>query len=369
MTDEHVVAIREGENRVAVRRNELVLGHFRLSVWAQRLFLILVAHVDQRTTPDTVFRFEIVELARWLGIARQNLYTDLVPAIFELENTKLEVARLDGKPGVVWLGLIQNRQVFSASSRDRAMRAADGVLMFRIYEELLPFVKELSSRFTVTELRYALRLRSSFSQKIYDLLKANHWRGRSFELDMTELRGLLAIAPEEYGKFSDFRRNILEMVEREICQKTDIRFTWDGVKAGNRIVAIRFTYSERAGDDIEFLPETRDDKLLQRLAKAGVKAETAADLVRLYGDSDPSRIVWALDEALRQHRAGKIKTTPAAWITSAIREDWRPQRPLFAARERIADDERSGIDGEAALGAGFAERLKKIELARRQASR
>ena len=231
-------------------------------------------------------------------------------------------------------------------------------------DELLPLIKELSSRFTRTELVYALRLRSSFSQKLDDLLKANRWRGGSFELELNELRSLLAIEALEYQKFSDFRRNILEVAEREIAQKTDIRYIWQGVKSGNRIVAIRFSYSAHAGGNIEFLPDTTDDKLLQRLAKAGVKAETAADLVHHYGASDPSRIVWALDEALRQNRAGKIKTSPAAWIIAAIKEDWWPHRPLFVQMDRVPDSARSGANEEQALVAGFAATLERIEKAR-----
>ncbi len=319
-----IVSIREGENRIAVRRNELVLGHFRLSVWAQRLFLILIAHVDDDTTRDTVFRFEIAELARWLKIDRSNLYSDIIPAIQELERTKIRIERTDGNAGYVTIGLIQNRQGFVSRGRDSELRVKDGAVEFFIYEELLPFVKELSSRFTKTELVHALRLKSSFSQKIYDLLKANRWRGGSFTVDIGDLRALLAIGAREYAKFSDLRRNVLEVAEREIGDKTDIRYTWSGTKRGNKIVAIKFSYTRLGGSDIEFLPDTTSDRLLQRLTKAGLRSEAAADLVRLYGTTDPNRISWHLDEALRLHRAKKLKS-PAAWITAGIKEDWRPQ--------------------------------------------
>ena len=115
------------------------------------------------------------------------------------------------------------------------------------------------------------------------------------------------------------------------------------------------------GGNIEFLPDTTDDKLLQRLSKAGVKAETAADLVRLYGSSDPHRIVWHLDEALRQHKAGKLKS-PAAWILSGIKEDWRPQKPLFEALARVRDTARSEAeDIQHISAAGFAATLEGLE--------
>lgn len=360
----HVVSIREGENRIAVRRNELVLGHFRLSVWAQRLFLILVAHVDTDTTADTVFRFEVATLARWLGVARTNLYTDLIPAIQELMRTTIRVERIDGLPGYMEVGLIQNKNGFVSATRSAELRLQDGQIEFFIHKELLPFVKELSTRFSRTELVYALRLRSSFSQKLYDVLKANRWRGNSFELQMTELRALLAVGETEYSSFGDFRRNILEVAEREISQKTDIRFVWDAAKTGHRVTAIRFTYANAAGGNIEFLPDTTDDKLLQRLSKAGVKAETAAEIVRLYSGSDPHRIVWHLDEALRQHRAGKLKS-PAAWILSGIKEDWRPQKPLFEALARVPDNKRSDAgDIQQISAAGFAATLEGIERGR-----
>ena len=356
-----IVSIREGEHRIAVRRNELVLGHFRLSVWAQRLFLILIAHVDDETTRDTVFRFEIAELARWLKIDRSNLYSDIIPAIQELERTKIKIERTDGNDGYITIGLIQNRQGFVSKGRDSALRVKDGMVEFFVYEELLPFVKELSSRFTKTELVYALRLKSSFSQKIYDLLKANRWRGGSFTLDIEDMRSLLDIGATEYAKFSDLRRNILEVAEREIGEKTDIRYVWGGVKRGNKIVAIKFSYTKLGGSDIEFLPDTDSDKLLQRLTKAGLRSEAAADLVRIYGADDPSRITWHLDEALRLHKAGKLKNH-AAWIHSGIKEDWRPQKPLGAMRRDTPTRRGAGAVGESATSGviGVGDVLQRV---------
>jgi Initiator Replication protein len=363
-TDTHVIAITEGANRVAVRRNELVLGHFRLSVWAQRLFLILVAHVDVTTTADTVFRFEVTALSRWLGVARTNLYTDLIPAIQELMRTTIRVERIDGLPGYMEVGLIQNKNGFVSASPTAALRLQDGQIEFFVHKELLPFVKALSTRFSRTELVYALRLRSSFSQKLYDVLKANRWRGSTFEVSMSELRALLAVDATEYAKFGDFRRTILEVAEREISQKTDIRFVWDAIKSGHRVTAIRFAYARAAGGNIEFLPDTTDDKLLQRLSRAGVKAETAAALVRRHGDSDPHRIIWHLDEALRQHKQGKLKN-PAAWILSGITEDWRPQKPLFETSTFVPDSRRSEADDIQPIGVvGFAALVEGLKGAR-----
>ena len=49
------------EGKVAVRRNELMLGHFRLSVWAQRLFLYLISHVEDDHDGDTGYQFKVVD--------------------------------------------------------------------------------------------------------------------------------------------------------------------------------------------------------------------------------------------------------------------------------------------------------------------
>ncbi len=321
------------KGKIAIRRNELVLGHFRLSVWAQRLFLILVAHVDAATDETTTFRFQVSELARMVGIDRSKLYSDLVGAIYELERTKVNIDRIDGKPGYLQVGLVQNKQAFSGSD-GKALRVADGSIEFFLHRELMPYIKELSSRFSQTELVYALRLRSSFSQKMYDILKANRWRGMVYEVGMDELKGMLALKDGEYAKFGDFRRNVLEVSEKEINQKTDVRFNWEAQKHGKRVGAVRFHFSGKPGAEIEFLPGTQNDALLQRLVRAGVKAEKAADIIRLYGSTDPARIAWHLDEALRKYKAGKLKS-PAGWILSGIKKDYRPQRSLFEVRGEV----------------------------------
>jgi Initiator Replication protein len=192
--------------RLAVRRNELVLGHFRLSVWAQRLFLLLVAHVEDDTDDRTAFRFDIADLARRVGVDRSRLYTDLVDTIYELERTKVFVDRIDGKPGKMYVGLVQNKQGFGVTEMGKQLRVTDGKVAFYFHEEILPYVKELSTRFSKVELEYALRLRSSFSQKLYDILKAHQWHGGEYRLSMAELRAMLALGEGEYAKFGDFRR-------------------------------------------------------------------------------------------------------------------------------------------------------------------
>ena len=62
---------------IAVRRNELMLGSYRLSLWAQRVFLHIISEVKDEHTPDQDYELPIAGLSREVGIEDGNLYREM----------------------------------------------------------------------------------------------------------------------------------------------------------------------------------------------------------------------------------------------------------------------------------------------------
>lgn len=79
-------------DNIARRHNELMMGKFRLSLQAQRLFLYVVSLVKDDHDEATEYRFSIYELAQKIGIERSHLYGTMVEVLDELAATIVNVA-------------------------------------------------------------------------------------------------------------------------------------------------------------------------------------------------------------------------------------------------------------------------------------
>ena len=56
------------------------------------------------------------------------------------------------------------------------------------------------------------------------------------------MKSILACEDEEYAKeFKYFNRDVLKKVQKEMHEKTECRYTYEPVKKGRKVVAIRFT--------------------------------------------------------------------------------------------------------------------------------
>lgn len=94
-------------------------------------------------------------------------------------------------------------------------------------------------------LRYKLRcitsLTSRYTYIMFIYLEANRFR-KSWEVELEELKSILACEDEEYAKeFKYFNRDVLKKVQKEMHEKTECRYTYEPVKKGRKVVAIRFT--------------------------------------------------------------------------------------------------------------------------------
>ncbi|EJW93473.1 initiator RepB protein, partial [gut metagenome] len=94
-------------------------------------------------------------------------------------------------------------------------------------------------------LRYKLRgivaLQSRYSYVLFLYLESNR-RYKTWTVPLDELKAVLKCDTEEtYKEFKFFNQKILQRCSKEIFEKTDQRFTYEPIKKGRKVVAIKFT--------------------------------------------------------------------------------------------------------------------------------
>lgn len=124
------------------------------------------------------------------------------------------------------------------------LECEDGIIKYEFHNDLTPFLLDLKSQFTKYHLTNILKLRSSYSIKIFELLyqyKTIKQRKITFE----ELRNILNF-PESYAN-KDIKR-ILEGVQKDLLKNTSIQFDFTIEKVGRSFNSITFNISKNTNN-------------------------------------------------------------------------------------------------------------------------
>jgi len=211
---------------LVVKSNDLIEARQRLSIQEQRIILLLISKVRPEDINFLWYKFKIRELAKFLGLETSNrLYADIRKAVRKLIK---RIITVDRKGRNIDLNLIQ-----AAEYGDK------GYVKICINQVMKPYLLNLKSHFTKYYIGYVIHLRSTYSIRIYELLKRfEHLGAASFELD--RLKYTLGVDPDEYKIYSHFKNKALLVAQKELFEKTDIAFTFEEIKSGKKISEIRF---------------------------------------------------------------------------------------------------------------------------------
>lgn len=113
-------------------------------------------------------------------------------------------------------------------------------------------------------LRYNLRsivsLTSRYSYIMFMYLRNGEQKhyGKSWEISVSGLKALLGCNEATYTEYWRFNDLVLKKVQKELHEKTAFRYTYESIKSGKRVVAIRFTVQKSGAD--YFAAKTNADK-------------------------------------------------------------------------------------------------------------
>lgn len=148
-------------------------------------------------------------------------------------------------------------------------------------------------------LKYKLRcvtsMTSRYAYVMYIYLEKNRYR-KTWEVDLDELKTTLCCDEEDtYKEFKFFNTKILKRVQAELHKKTECRFSYEPVKRGRKVTAIRFTVATKDYEQISFdeypdeLPEDDSESQYSFYAEA---------CENTFSDAEMALIVDALTEVI-----------------------------------------------------------------------
>lgn len=221
------LTVQKSQPLFALWRSEMTLAEFKI-------LDTYLARIDSHKPEKRAVTFEKGQLEELLGVKKINL-PDLKERLKHLMGNVVEIPDASMKRGIRLVTLFEE-----------AIAEQDDFGMWQIKLECTQ--KAMKYFFNIENLgylRYKLRcitsLTSRYTYIMFVYLESNRFR-KSWEVGLEELKQILDCDTEEtYKSYKRFNDLILKRIYREIHNKTECRYSYEPIKKGRSVVAIRFT--------------------------------------------------------------------------------------------------------------------------------
>ena len=222
------VVERHSDNQLVTKSNMFIEANYKLGVVEQKIILCLASHISPSDTDFKTYTLSVKEFNKLLGLKGTPKYVELRQITKGLMKKVFEV-RIDKKViQVSWLSYV-------------AYNETEGTIDIRFDPFLRPYLLELKREFTSYKLENVVKLKSSYSIRLYELLKQyEKLQERTFHLQT--LRQMLGVE-DIYPAYGNFKQRVLVPAQKELKKKTDISFELEEIKTGRKVEKVKFLIS------------------------------------------------------------------------------------------------------------------------------
>lgn len=205
------------------------------NVWVQRVAAILISKISPE---DEKFKTHDIPLGDIVGesrassayrVLRDNLGKTLMAQVVLLYNDKDNpedfIVHSVFKDGIRYL------------KKKDAIRIA-------LNPALAPYYLELKKNFTVYGLTEFLSIRGTYAQALFRYLKS--WESEHEHTEpIDRLHLILNTTPALQKTYTNFNQKALAPAHKTITENTDLQYTYEPVKQGRKVVAVRFKFKSK----------------------------------------------------------------------------------------------------------------------------
>lgn len=237
------IRLFEAREMLVVKSNTIVQkSRFKLSVPEQKTIAYICSMIKPRTNEARInnspfileYEFNIRDYCRICKIDYDSgkNYEDVRTTLKGLRDKSMWLTLEDGTETTVgWASKVWCNK-------------GTGKAKVRLDEDLVPFLFDLKEKFLAYGLYSVLAMKSQYSIRLYELLKSYSGIGY-FKTSTENLRKLLMLDDKSYDNFGEINRTVLKIAMAEINELTDIIFSYEMHKRGNKVVAVTFTITKK----------------------------------------------------------------------------------------------------------------------------
>ncbi len=327
-----------GVVRIIRKSNKLVEARYKLDIWETRIFTKMLMVINRGDDDfkkykiylrDVVEDFDLGKNKEAYPLLRQGA-RKLMRKVFYIPYEVDGVERLFEAPILTGLD--------SAVTDGRTVKDDHLYIEVSFAPEMKPYLIQLKSQFTMYDARNILKLPSTYSIRIYELLKQYERIGkRKFELD--ELKHIIGVKEEieingkktykdSYPLYGNFRQRVLLKAQKDLKKYTDIQFTFEPKRTGRKITHLIFYIELNQAIKKKFIPVPskieiiKEDSVdivseLHQKVKKWVSQSIIENWLANYPEA---QVKMGIDYTLKQLKAGKEINNIAGYLQTMVKK-------------------------------------------------
>lgn len=313
------------EENWVVKANKLIEAKGRLGMVEQKLFASLISEIKAEDKDFKQYILEIKDIAEFMKLSSKAVYDQIKTAARNLRNKEIVIENVDerGKKSFLVTSLLSSARY----------KEGEGYLEVYIDPNLKPYLLAINGKntyFTKYMIKNILKLNSSYSIRIYELLKQYEKIGKR-EFNTNELKELLGANEKSYNRFDNFERRVLKVAKVEINEKTDIWIDYEKIKEGRRIGKIKFIIEGKIDKEKALVDALYDKQEIEKIKrKCGLNGTNfnSKQIMELYeiavkktesADIDPHEYIKLNYNNMINNNTARNKF---AWLKKALENDY-----------------------------------------------
>ena len=312
---EKLKKLRNDPLYIIFQHNNLIEAKYSLTLQEKRLILWLISQIQPNEEDFKEHKLTVTEFMNLMSLSGKANYKELQKITLGLMKKVLTIKNpdLQTTTQVNWLNC---SEYFDKK----------GIIKLSFSPKMKPFLLDLKEKFTAIHITDIMQIKSIHAIRIYELLKQYETIGERI-LTIEEIKEYCGIK-NKLKQYVHFKARILLISQREINNKSDIKFEFEPIKESRKFVAIKFfisknkAYYKRTQPKQESFNIKRKPPVYYRLKEFGISTRMINQIIKdNYND--------IIEEALNVVDIQISKTVvrnPKAMILAAIKEKWNPDK-------------------------------------------
>ena len=241
-----VVRQRRRNDRVKLikKSNDLVEARYKFDIWEMRVFSKMITMIEINDGDFKDYKIYLKEF-----IKDYSLENDKNSYRFLREGAEKLMRKIVTIINKTEIKSAQKFQTPVVAGLRTSLYDDDGkFIQVSFHPEMKPYLLELKERFLVYDVRNILKLPSTYSIRIYELLK-QYEKLRTRTFDVKELKEILGIT-KEYKLYANFKQRVVDKAQKDLEEFTDIRFVYEEIKDGKAVVTLVFHIESNAPEKL-----------------------------------------------------------------------------------------------------------------------
>lgn len=330
--------------QLVVKSNQLTEARYEFNIWETRVFTKMVTMIKKDDQEFKRYKIDIKDLIGFFGSVSNNDYDRIKAVPRSLMKKIIEIPYIEnGKKRLFMTPLVTSATKPIDDGEDE-----NSYIELTFHPDIKPYLLELKGRFLKYDIGNVLRISSTHSVRIYELLKQYEKIGYRI-IEVAELKILLGVQ-NKYNLYGHFKSRVIAQAQKDLKKNTDIYFEFEEIKESRSVYAIKFLIftntteettgkkkqkhkgkKQRGTGNLFNLSKEPEHEVVKELINVGIDYEKAIALIEQYGEAN---VLEELKFAQKELKSKSNVQSKTGFIISMIEKQSYTKKQAFKTAQK-----------------------------------